>query len=199
MGFPENIKLQSNSQPDSYPVATYLFSQRNMERQFDARKGVFLPSFPWCTANALNPSHKSQRIQRSDWVRVWVSLMPWTRSSVCITEMFVLLLNINSGSASFYKKAFPRCSGPLNGYIKKKTSEWQQLRWLLTDKLHWDETICFGHESSELKNLVQFETNLCGTLKIFLISPAFCFRTKRLQLQTMDKWTCYMTFMNMLQ
>ena len=33
---------------------------------------VFLPSFPWCTANSLNPSYKSQRIQRSDWVRVWV-------------------------------------------------------------------------------------------------------------------------------
>ena len=29
------------SRTDSYPVATYLFSQRNMERQFDARKGAW--------------------------------------------------------------------------------------------------------------------------------------------------------------
>ena len=35
---------------------------------------VFLPSFPWCTANSLNPSHKWQRIQRSDWLRVWSRL-----------------------------------------------------------------------------------------------------------------------------
>ena len=57
---------------------------RNMERQFDTRKGaweeggkvtsfrVFLPSFPWCTANSLNPSHQPQWIPRSDWVRVCV-------------------------------------------------------------------------------------------------------------------------------
>ena len=45
--------------------------------------------------------------------------MPRTGSSVRITEMFVLLLNINSGSASFYKKAFTCSSGAVNGYIKK--------------------------------------------------------------------------------
>ena len=29
-------------------------------------------SFPWCTANSLNPSHQPQWIPRSDWVRVCV-------------------------------------------------------------------------------------------------------------------------------
>ena len=70
---------QRNMQPR--PQGTRL---RNMERQFDTRKGaweeggkvtsfrVFLPSFPWCTANSLNPSHQPQWIPRSDWVRVCV-------------------------------------------------------------------------------------------------------------------------------
>ena len=76
--------MESLSAADSYPVATDLFSHRNMERQFDTRKGaweeggkvtslrVFLPSFPWCTANSVNPSHQLQWIPRSDWVRVCV-------------------------------------------------------------------------------------------------------------------------------
>ena len=37
----------------------------------------FNPSFPWCTAISLNPSHKSQCIQRSEWVRVCTF---WRRS-----------------------------------------------------------------------------------------------------------------------
>ena len=59
-----------SADPDSYPVATYyLFSQRLLGRREKLWR-VFLPSFPWCTANSLNPSHKSQRMQRIDWVRV---------------------------------------------------------------------------------------------------------------------------------
>ena len=34
-------RITSFSPPDSYPVVAYLFLQRNMERQFDARKGAW--------------------------------------------------------------------------------------------------------------------------------------------------------------
>ena len=67
---------EDDSGTDSYPVATCLFSKRNnygraicrVQRRLGRRE----EKFPWCTANSLHPSHKSQRIQRSDWVRVWL-------------------------------------------------------------------------------------------------------------------------------
>ena len=59
---------------------------------------VFLPSFPWCTANSLNPSHKSQRIQRSDWVQVWLP-------NQCII-LLLMLVNVNPGLIQGYYIAF---------------------------------------------------------------------------------------------
>ena len=37
----EMIQVQSAGSADSYPVATFSFSQRNMERKFEARKGAW--------------------------------------------------------------------------------------------------------------------------------------------------------------
>lgn len=58
-----------SSSTDSYPVVIYKSRKGiwkgNLARARALR--VFLPSFPWCTANSLNPSHKSQCIQRSRW------------------------------------------------------------------------------------------------------------------------------------
>ena len=35
------VQVQSAGSADSYPVATFSFSQRNMERKFEARKGAW--------------------------------------------------------------------------------------------------------------------------------------------------------------
>ena len=37
----EMFQVQSAGSADSYPVATFSFSQRNMERKFEARKGAW--------------------------------------------------------------------------------------------------------------------------------------------------------------
>ena len=37
----EMVQVQSVGSADSYPVATFSFSQRNMERKFEARKGAW--------------------------------------------------------------------------------------------------------------------------------------------------------------
>ena len=37
----EMVQVQSAGSADSYPIATFSFSQRNMERKFEARKGAW--------------------------------------------------------------------------------------------------------------------------------------------------------------
>ena len=37
----EMVQVQSAGSADSYPIVTFSFSQRNMERKFEARKGAW--------------------------------------------------------------------------------------------------------------------------------------------------------------
>ena len=120
MGFPENIKLQSNSQPQTRTQSPLIYSRKGIWKgNLTRTKALFFrPSLDAPRTHQILPINHSAYREATRYESD-SALCQGQGQVSALQRCPYFLLNINSGSASFYKKAFTCSSGAVNGYIKK--------------------------------------------------------------------------------